>query len=116
MLNIGIDIQELSKFDKANVNLLKKIFTGKELKNLKNRGKHHICGLFSAKEAVIKAYGPFKKLYFWDIEVLHNKNGSPYAVIKKHKRAGSKSLKISISHSKDYAVAVAVVYDVRFIV
>ena len=116
MLNIGIDIQELSRFDKANDRLLKKIFTGKELRNLKNRGKHHICGLFSAKEAVIKAYNPFKKLHFKDIEVLHNKDGSPYVVMRKHKRASSKNLKISISHSKDYAVAVAVVYDVRFIV
>ena len=113
MLNIGIDIQELSKFDKANDRLLKKIFTGKELKSLKNKGKHHICGLFSAKEAVIKACNPFKKLHFKDIEVLHNKDGSPYAVMRKHKRMHSKSLKISISHSKDYAVAVAIVFNIE---
>ena len=109
MLNIGIDIQELSKFDKADDMLLKKVFTGKELKNFKNKGKHHICGLFSAKEAVIKACNPFKKLNFKDIEVLHNKDGSPYAVVGKNKKIGSKNLKISISHSKDYAVAVAVI-------
>ena len=114
MLNIGIDVQELSKFDKANNRLLKKIFTSKELKNLENNGKQHICGLFSAKEAVIKACNPFKKLHFKDIEILHNKDGSPYAAVRKHKRINSKNLKISISHSKDYAVAVAI-YDVRFI-
>lgn len=110
MLSTGIDIQHVADFDIGNIALMEKIFTGNELKNLKKNNNPHIAGLFSAKEAVIKACSPLNKLQFKDIEILHKKDGSPYAIIKNHREISSK-LKISISHSKDYAVAIAVVSD-----
>lgn len=106
--NIGVDIQQVSDFDAANSILLRKIFTNKELKLLRNKGKSHLAGLFSAKEAVIKACNPIKKIRLKEVEVFHNKDGSPYVKIR-NQRINSKNLKISISHSKDYSAAVAIV-------
>ena len=67
-----------------------------------------IAGIFSAKEAVIKACNPVEKLNFRNIGVFHNKYGSPYVSLRGCKKLSSKDLKISISHSKEYAVAAAI--------
>ena len=108
IFNTGIDIEKVSKFKKKNKKLFGKIFSKNELKNIKNHSAQHIAGLFCAKEAVIKACSPLEKLGFKDIEILHKKNGEPYAMIKKSKKIKIKDLKISISHSNEYAIAAAI--------
>jgi len=85
--------------------LFEKIFTKNELKKIKTKSPQHIAGIFSAKEAIIKAYNPLKKLHFKDIEIFNNKDGSPYSIIKSRI---VKDLKISISHTKNHAIAAAI--------
>ena len=97
-------------FNKKDKNLFEKIFSNNELKNMKNNTAQHIAGVFCAKESVIKACSPLKNLQLKDIEILHKKDGSPYASIKKSTKIKIKDLKISISHSNDYAMAVAVLF------
>ena len=107
-LNIGIDIEDISRFNVWDKLLLEKILTKKELKNIKKKNAQHIAGIYCAKEAVIKACNPVVKLSFMDIEIAQNKDGSPHAIIKKPKKAKIKELKISISHSSGYAAAAAI--------
>lgn len=106
-LNIGVDIEQVHRFKKKDRRLFQKIFSDKELKRIKNYNAQHIAGIFCAKEAIIKACSPIKKLQLKDIGILHRKDGSPYAVIKS-KAIRAKSIRISVSHSKDYAVAFAI--------
>lgn len=109
--NIGIDIEQVSRFRNRNNSLLKKFLLENELKNIKRYKSYnaqHLAGIFCAKEAVIKACGQIKKLNFQNIEILHNKDGSPYVVFKNCKNLSSENIKVSISHSKDYAVAIAI--------
>lgn len=107
IFNIGIDIEEVSRFKRIDKKLLEKFLTKDEIKNLKNKNAKHIAGLFCAKEAVIKACNPTEEIDFTKIQILHNKDSSPYALFKSKKIKG-KDLKISISHSKNYAVAAAI--------
>lgn len=106
--NIGADIEQVQRFKKKNKRLFEKIFSKKELKNMKNHNAQHLAGIFCAKEAVIKACNDMEKLQLKDIEIFNYKDGSPYAAIKSNSIKAS-NLKISISHSKDYAIAIAIV-------
>ncbi len=112
ILNIGIDIEKISRFKGKSKSLLARILTGRELKSLKNKNSQTIAGIFCAKEAIIKACSIIEKINFNDIEIFHKKNGMPFVKIKNLKKISSKDLKISISHSKDYAVAAAVLLKV----
>ena len=60
MLNIGIDIEEVSRFKKKDITLLKKILSKDELRNIKKFNPMRIAGIFSAKEAIIKALIRYK--------------------------------------------------------
>ncbi|NLB79130.1 MAG: holo-ACP synthase, partial [Clostridiaceae bacterium] len=71
---------------------------------------------FCAKEAVAKALGTgiSKGISFQDIEVLNDENGKPlinlYGEAERiYKILGSKAIDISLTHSRDYAAAQAVI-------
>ena len=106
-LNIGVDIEQVSRFKKKDNRLFEKIFSEKELKRLKNYNAQHLAGIFSAKEAIIKVCNPKEKLQLKDIEIYNRRDGNPYAVIKS-RVIKARNLRISISHSGDYAVAFAI--------
>lgn len=106
--NIGVDIEQVSRFKKKDERLIKKMFSKKELRNMRNYNSQRFSGMFSAKEAVIKACNPILKLRLQDIEIMHRRDGSPYALIKKSYTTKIKDLKISISHTNEFAVAVAI--------
>jgi holo-[acyl-carrier protein] synthase len=76
----------------------------------------HFAARFAAKEAVSKALGTgFAGQFSWkDIEVRRKATGEPFIVLhdgaaELAKRLGIASVLISLSHSRDYAVANAVV-------
>lgn len=108
-MNIGIDIVENKRmvklFRSYGQQFLKKFLTVTETKHWQTSGQKPIslCGIFAAKEAVIKAVD-IKKINLSQVQVTHNKNGVPFASI-----IGKKTkLSISISHEKSYTVAVAI--------
>ncbi|MBI3034745.1 4'-phosphopantetheinyl transferase superfamily protein [Candidatus Woesearchaeota archaeon] len=107
-LSVGVDIEQVARFRKKNKRLFQKIFSKKELKSMKSCNAQHLAGIFCAKEAVIKACNPMEKLQLRSIEIFSRKDGQPYAVIKS-RLVKARNLRISISHSKDYAVAFAIV-------
>lgn len=117
----GIDIIEISRMKEAvekwGDSFLTKIFTRREIiySNSKRHSYQHFAARFAAKEAVIKAFGePSKHPISWtDIEVLNDKEGKPViafhnGALKLRDRKKIKDVVISLSHSKEHAVANAI--------
>ena len=117
---IGNDIIEIERIEKAisKEGFKNKVYTQRELKNIKKRGDRveTYAGIFSAKEAISKAIGTgVRKFSLTDLEILNDDLGKPYVVVSERLDKIIKSKKenyqieISISHSKKYATAVAII-------
>ncbi len=116
-ITTGIDIIEIARV-KSAVNcwqaaFLNRVFTPCELK-ICGLNTERLAGRFAAKEAVLKALSYQSLICNWhEIEILAQDNGRP--LLKLHGKAfeefdklGFVNMDISLSHSRDYAVAVAV--------
>ncbi|MBN1622525.1 MAG: holo-ACP synthase [Endomicrobiales bacterium] len=108
-MKVGIDIVEVKRIDKLvkNKRFLERVYTPQEVKyciSKKNAGQHFAVR-FATKEAVWKAFND-KSITHKDIGVMNLPSGKPQAVIKGKRK---KNIDISLSHTSDYAVAVAVV-------
>ena len=73
---------------------------------------------FSAKEAISKAFGTGigSQLSWQDMEVRRKESGEPFVILhgngeKLFAARGAKRLLISLSHTQNYATAVAVLED-----
>ena len=120
IVGIGNDIIEIERIEKAisKEGFKNKIYTQRELENIKKRGNRAetYAGVFSAKEAISKAIGTgVREFSLTNLEILNDDLGKPYVVVseKLDKIIKSKKenyqIEISISHSKKYATAVAMV-------
>lgn len=111
---IGTDIIEISRIEKALTNplFLTRVFTENELRYYADKGgrAETLAGMFCAKEAVAKALKTgFTGFDLQDIEILHDGACCPYAVLHKGAaRLTDKAPCISISHCREYAVAVCI--------
>jgi holo-[acyl-carrier protein] synthase len=110
---IGVDIEDVDRFRKAlrsSSRFFSKTFTKKEIEYCKSKGDPgvHFAGTFAAKEATYKASNHLvgHRVVITDFEVLHDAKGGPRV---RYVGGGAKHLviKVSISHTLDYAVAVA---------
>ena len=115
-INIGVDIEDVKRFQKLNLvsdkTFLGKIFTKNELVycfSKKNKAEH-LAGRFSAKEPILKALRApgARAVSFSEIEIDNDKNGLPKV------KFGSGILypydvKVSISHCKDKVLTAAIV-------
>ncbi|MBT2617795.1 holo-ACP synthase [Peribacillus frigoritolerans] len=110
---IGVDITELDRMEtliNRQPRLKERILTESEIlifEKLNGRRKvEYFAGRFAAKEAFSKANGTGigKHLSFLDIEITSDDKGKP--VISK---PFSEGVHLSISHSRDYAVAQVVI-------
>ena len=116
MLNIGVDIEDNSRFeDKAlekDIKFLKKIFTQNELEYcFKNKTPApHLCARYCAKEAVVKAFSNIynKLIPYSKIEILKNDNGSVFVNILIEKLKKYK-IQLSISHEKEKSIAFVII-------
>ena len=120
IVGIGNDIIEIERIEKAILKegFKNKVYTQKELENLEKRGNRteSYAGIFSAKEAISKAIGTgVREFSLTDLEILNDDLGKPYVVIseKLDKILKAKKedyqIEISISHSKKYATAMAII-------
>ena len=121
ILGIGNDIIEIERIEKAILRegFKNKVYTQKELKNIEKRGNRveTYAGIFSAKEAISKAIGTgVREFSLTDLEILNDDLGKPYVVVseKLNKILKNKKedyqIEISISHSKKYATAMAIIF------
>jgi phosphopantetheine--protein transferase-like protein len=108
ILGIGTDIEDISRFRKVKRPFLEKILTTHELEKLPHPSQQKIAGIFSAKEAIIKACTPVEQIHFQNIMIQY-KRGMPSVRLCGTKKLQSNSVMVSVSHSRHYAVAVAIV-------
>jgi holo-[acyl-carrier protein] synthase len=111
-MNIGIDIEEVKRFDKyvKDKTYLERIFSKEEmLYSLpKKNASQHLAARFAAKEAVWKALSAKnKKLFITDISIKNDKYGKPQVYIKSKKY---KKIDISLSHTRKYVAAAAIAF------
>lgn len=111
--SVGTDIIEIGRvreFADRGERYLRRVFTPTEVETAHARGMSaaFLAGRFAAKEAIAKCLGP--PLKWSDVEVLSREDGKPEAVL--HGRAAEIArgavVHVSISHGRDYAVAVAI--------
>ena len=120
IVGIGNDIIEIERVEKAILKegFKNKVYTQKELENIEKRGNRTetYAGIFSAKEAISKAIGTgVREFSLTDLEILNDDLGKPYVVVSekldkiiKNKKEDYQ-IEISISHSKKYAIAMAII-------
>ncbi len=117
MHHIGVDIIEIARIQKVierwGERFLHRIYTEAELR-LCRKKPSSLAGRFAGKEAVMKALGTDAKGVSWkEIEILAEPSGKPFISLhgKARSRAGGLclgKLAISLSDSKEYAVAFVV--------
>src|SRR5690625_4977907 len=94
--------------------LTERVLTERELERYaffdnKRRRIEYLAGRFAAKEACAKALGTgIGKLSFQHIEVMNDQQGAPYIVVEGYEEY---TFFLSISHSKQYAVAQVIIQD-----
>lgn len=112
MLSTGIDIVKNSRFDNISDRLRDHLFTDYEIENSNGKSEYY-ASRFASKEAFVKALGTgfIKNITPKSIEVRKNSNNQPYLVLTKDilDMIGSREVSISISHEKEYSVAMVVI-------
>ena len=113
MLSIGTDIVKIDRIKSLykDSKFLNKIFSslGLEYCNSHKEPYIHLSGKYAAKEAVKKALLSakiVKNIQLIDIEVLNNKDKSPYIKLI---NVNNIKCNVSISHDGDYAIAFVIV-------
>jgi holo-[acyl-carrier protein] synthase len=117
ILKTGVDIIEIPRIqaalDRYGERFLQRVFTPAEIAECRGRADS-LSIRFAAKEATTKALGTGIGPVSWrEVETLHKRSGEPYLVL--HGRAetiakflGITTWAVSLSHSKEFGVAVVV--------
>lgn len=111
---VGIDIIEIPRvadvIARHGERFLNRVYTPDELKACRGRIPE-LAARFAAKEAVMKALGTGIRGVGWrDIEILPNRRGKPLIFLyrrgaERAKRIQLRGLEVSLTHSKEYAIA-----------
>jgi holo-[acyl-carrier protein] synthase len=113
MISVGIDIVKIERIkmmcDRYGFNWwIRFVGCEEEVKDAKIKKNVYetLAGKFASKEAYIKAVSKYiKKPAFKDVSILHDSEGRPIVVTNRNE-AHNKQFQLSISHEKEYAVAV----------
>ncbi len=121
ILGTGIDIIETDRIkhsvEKFGDKFLSRVFTGPELEYCLSKKNiyPHLAARFTAKEAIVKALSSVCSNGFsWrDMNIINGDNGLPSVELSgKLKKClpDKAAIKISMSHSRDYATSIAILY------
>jgi holo-[acyl-carrier protein] synthase len=122
IIGLGIDIIEIDRIESSveryGERFLEKIYTEGEREYCMSKGNRiqHLAARFAAKEAVAKALGAvYRGAWSWqNIEVFNAINGEPFVKLNGNLENlinENRILKISMSHSRDYVTAVAILSE-----
>ncbi len=116
-ISSGIDLVEIERFRQLRPEILarfyQRVFTPAEIIYIGKRYEA-AAGIFSAKEAVVKALGCGIGPVSWqEVEITHNAEGTPQVLMhgqarQMADRLGMRQCSLSISHTHEHANAVAV--------
>ncbi|MBI4236095.1 MAG: holo-ACP synthase [Chloroflexi bacterium] len=117
MHTTGVDIAEVWRIREAverfGDRFLQKVYTEAEVRTSRGRVQE-LAARFAGKEAVMKLLGTGARGVGWkEIEILPRRGGKPQVYLHgrakaRANRIGLKDVAISLSHSIEYAIAVAV--------
>lgn len=113
MAGVGIDLLEIDRLERAlerYPRLSARVFTEAERAYAAGRGRpgRHLAARFAAKEAVVKALGLSGGFGLRDIEVVAGEPPTVRLSGRAAEEAVGESVEISLTHSRDFAAAVAV--------
>ena len=121
MTEVGIDIIEIARIGDAlsrwDNKFRKMVFTAAEIKFCEARSNpvQHYAARFAAKEAVAKTLKSSKTLFLkWtDVEIVSHENGAPTVSLHGESETlfNDFKLSLSLSHSVNSAIAVAILSD-----
>jgi holo-[acyl-carrier protein] synthase len=119
--SLGIDIVEVKRvktlMEKWGDRFLHRVFTPGEIAYCrgKNAPEQSFAARFAAKEAILKAIGTglSQGIRWTSMEIVNDENGSPSVKLGERikDKSGDKKILISMSHTKEYAVAQAILVD-----
>ena len=103
-MEIGIDSTRISDFVGKSEAFYRRFLCLNEYEtykgfNCEKRKAEYAAGRWAGKEAIFKAIGDEQ---FMKYEILNDETGKPYV-------SGHPEIKISLSHHKEYAVAIALI-------
>lgn len=115
IVGIGVDIIEIKRIERAcqKESFVRKVFSQREIEICFGR-KNSFAGNFAVKEAVSKVFGSgVRGFSMTDIEVLRDDLGKPYVILSNGakdlaEKLGIENIFVSISHSVENAVGMAV--------
>lgn len=116
---IGIDIESIHRIESLlskKPKIIRKFFTDYEWEYSHSKAKaaQTLTGIWCAKEAVIKALTNISVIEITEIEIRHSSSGAPYVVfLPDQSLIKEYAIHISISHSVEYATAIAAVHLTR---
>ena len=115
IIGIGTDIIEIERVERAvsREHFKNKVYTNNEQIYSESRGKQSAASYaarFAAKEAFFKAIGTGIFSDLTDVEIVNDSNGKPEIFLHGKVKSfadnlGVKNIFLSMSHSKNYAVA-----------
>lgn len=118
MIGLGIDIVKISRIEKLCVlygsKFLEKVFSEEEINESLKKGHYYqsLAGKFAVKEAFFKASSGLVKnhINFLTVSILCDKSNKPTLTFNSSDIIGEQyTIHISISHEKEYAIAVVVI-------
>ena len=110
-MEVGVDIEEISRFVDKSKTFIDRIYTELEIEYCSSKAnpERHFAARFCAKEAIIKALNSLgiAQPSFKEMEIYNNEKGCPFVRLPK----GYEHLKvdISLSHDKNKAIAFVVI-------
>ncbi len=117
MLTTGVDFIEIDRvagvLERYGERFLRRIFTPAEIAYCRGRAPN-LAARFAAKEAVMKSLGTgFRGVGWRDVEVVRAPSGAPSPRLhgrarRRAERLGVTEIAISLSHSRGFAMVVAV--------
>jgi holo-[acyl-carrier protein] synthase len=121
LTGVGVDIIEVSRINLAirrwGDRFLKRVFTTAERDYCMRKAlpEQSLAARFAAKEAVLKAMGTglSSGIGWTEVEIVNRESGRPEVRLGKKtlERIGSKRILISISHTKEFAIASAILLE-----
>jgi holo-[acyl-carrier protein] synthase len=111
---VGIDLLEIDRLERAlerHPRLAERVFTRAERDYAEARARpaRHLAARFAAKEAVVKALGLSGGLGLGQIEVVAGEPPKVKLSGEAADAAAGRRVEISLTHSRDFAAAVAIV-------
>ncbi len=104
-----IEVERIKKIAEKNPRFLKRVFTSQELQYCmgKKNKYQNLAARFAAKEAFFKALG--KRISWTEVGVINLPSGKPCLEFTSQKKFSFQRAEVSLSHLKDYAIAVVVI-------